>query len=416
MQLGTRRGGSSAVARFAIVLAVTTYLVLFAIAQVGRSLEPGAAVPTLGPTAATPTRPGGGSAGAPGPAARGPGQALGQPGVAGRSPAGSDGPVALTRPVHLRLASGELGTAWYFLAAALARPIGAALPEGSTVDVLPFAGAVHNAEKLTGGEAELALALHNTARWAYEGRVAYDRARPGLRGLAGGLGPAYVVVAATQEAARRWRLTRLGDVAAGKLPVKLVTASRGDGGEVVARLTLQAHGLDYARIRRFGGEVTHTSLSVVPTLLRDGRADVFIHVAPPGQPTLSELGVSAGLVYLALDEAAVAKLAGAYGFLPLEIPAGTFPGQAAAVPTAGAMTVLLAHETLPYAVAYRVTRAVIEAAPQLARAHPAVAAFVPEAAWRDERLGVPLHPGAASYYAERGWFRPEAGDPVLGGP
>lgn len=418
MQQRTRQGAGGAATRFAITLGVATYLLLFAIVQVERSLTPEPAIPTAARPAAQAPAESGAPVGQPGTARTG--QAA-RAVPAGAQPfveraGSSDGPIALTRPVHLRIASWELGSAWYFLAAVLAKPIQAALPAGSTVDLLPYAGAVHNPEKLAAGEAEIALALHNTAGWAYEGKVVYDRARSGLRGLAGGLGPAYVVVAASQAAVHKHGLTSLRQAAAERLPLKVVTVPKGGGGEVIARLVLEAHGLDYAALERFGGGVTHTSLSVIPTLMRDGRADVFIHVAPPGHPTLSELGITAGLVFLPLDERAVAGLAERYGFLPTEIPAGTFPGQTEAVPTAGALTVLVAYETLDFAVAYRVTRAVLEAAPALSKAHPAVQAFQPETAWRPEVLGVPLHAGAEAYYRERGWFRPEALDPVLGAP
>jgi TRAP-type uncharacterized transport system substrate-binding protein len=34
-----------------------------------------------------------------------------------------------------------------------------------------------------------------------------------------------------------------------------------------------------------------------------------------------------------------------------------------------------------------------------------MAGFVAQDAWRPENTGIPLHPGAARYYRERGWLK-----------
>ena len=48
--------------------------------------------------------------------------------------------VAKEEPVHLRFSSHVLGSSWYIYAATIAQVIRPKLPDGSTIDVLPYGG------------------------------------------------------------------------------------------------------------------------------------------------------------------------------------------------------------------------------------------------------------------------------------
>ncbi len=291
----------------------------------------------------------------------------------------------VTGPVRLRLASAEAGSAWYLQAAAVAEALRRGLPAGSAVEVLPFAGAVANPDQVAGGRAELALALDATARRAYSGGAPYGRPRERLRGLAGGLGRVYAVVA--------------------------VAGPAGTAGEWMARAALAAYGAGYQDLEDWGGQVTHAPDQVVAGLLRDGRVDLWIHVAPAGDPTLVELIGGGGFRLLPLGQRAVRQVAAATGFEPAQLPAGAYGGRSGPLPTVTAHTVLLADELLPFSVAYALTRALADAWDRVAAAAGG-APVGPDGAWRQAVLGVPLHSGAEAYYRERGWFRPEYPDVI----
>jgi len=63
-------------------------------------------------------------------------------------------PQELKTPVHLRVASLDLGSAGYVYAATFANLWRMVLPKGSTIDVLPFAGVIGNALILGKGDAD----------------------------------------------------------------------------------------------------------------------------------------------------------------------------------------------------------------------------------------------------------------------
>ena len=62
---------------------------------------------------------------------------------------------------------------------------------------------------------------------------------------------------------------------------------------------------------------------------------------------------------------------------------------------------LICRADLDETLVYQLTRAFFEALPQLARAHPAAGLIDPELA---PATPIPLHPGAARYYKEKGWM------------
>ena len=87
-----------------------------------------------------------------------------------------------------------------------------------------------------------------------------------------------------------------------------------------------------------------------------------------------------------------------YAAVPL--PANTYKGQAAAVPTLAVMSVWTTHADVPEAVAYEVTKALFENLPVMGQVHVqgknislATATAVGTA---------PLHPGSARYFKEKG--------------
>jgi hypothetical protein len=53
--------------------------------------------------------------------------------------------------------------------------------------------------------------------------------------------------------------------------------------------------------------------------------------------------------------------------------------------------------------AYQITKTVIEKMPEMAKNYPAWASFKAEEAGKAENTGIPLHPGAARYFKERGF-------------
>ncbi len=299
----------------------------------------------------------------------------------------------------LRIATLELGSSWYVYGGLMADVLRKELPKSSTIDILPYAGGVGNLNLVSKGDAELGLAFPPTGKWAYNGQVAYDKKMTNLRGLVGGFDQYFVGIVATKKS----KITSLEDIPNKKMPVHLVTVTRGSMGEFANRQITEALGSPYKTIESFGGKVTHTSFGVISKMIVDGQADVFMQVVTAGHPAMTEIAITADVVFLGLNEDIVKKLS-AYGWSPATLPANTFKGQNAPVKTIGTTTSMIATDKLPNEVAYAVTKSICDNREVLSKGHAGLKPFNPEKGWRPENLGLPLHPGAEKYYREKGWL------------
>jgi hypothetical protein len=304
------------------------------------------------------------------------------------------------QPVTLQFSTLSQGTAWYVYGATMAELLRKALPAGSNVDVKPFAGGVGNPKLVAKNETPLGLSFTVTNRWAYAGKEAYDQKLENLRGLVGGLDTYYLVALA----GAKLDATSLADVKARKLPVKLVTLPVGSLGEFGARQLLREYGITYADVKGWGGTASHVNYNVIVDAMKDGRADLLIAVITPKHPSITEISTFADVKFLSLEADRIKGL-GALGYTAETMAADTFKKQPRPVATVGFPTVLITNKELPEPVAYTVTKAVLENKEALVRGHAGLGQFDPMTAWKPEKVGVPLHPGAEKAYREKGWMK-----------
>jgi TRAP transporter TAXI family solute receptor len=300
----------------------------------------------------------------------------------------------------LRIATLQMGSSWYVYGGVMGDLLRKELPSGSVIDILPYAGGVGNMNLVSKGDAELGMGFPVTGKWAMEGQMAYDKKMPNLRGLVGGFDEYFVGIVATKKS----KITALEDIAKKKMPIHLVTVTKGSLGEFANRQIMEGVGAPYKTIESFGGKVTHTSFGVITKMLVDGQADVFMQVVTAGHPAMTEIAITADVVFLGLNDEVIKKLS-AFGWVPATLPANTFKGQTAPVPTIGTATSLIAADKLPDEVAYAVTKALCENRETLAKGHAGLKAFNPQVGWKPENLGLPLHPGAEKYFKEKGWMK-----------
>jgi hypothetical protein len=304
------------------------------------------------------------------------------------------------QPVTLAFATLDAGTAWYVYGATMAELFRKALPAGSNVDVKPRAGGVGNPRLVAKNETPIGLSFTVTNRWAYEGKEAYDAKLENLRGLAGGLDTYYLVAIATKKLG----IASVREIRDKKLAARVYSLPVGSLGEFAGRQVLRAAGMSYADIKGWGGSMTHAGYGIIVDAFKDGRADVLLAVITPKHPSVSEIVNAVDVRFLGLD-AETARALLPLGYTSATMPADTFKNQGEPVQTVGFPTVLITNKDLPEAVAYTLTKTVIESKDALVRGHAGLAQFDPKTAWQPEKVGVPLHPGAERAYREKGWMR-----------
>jgi len=90
-------------------------------------------------------------------------------------------------------------------------------------------------------------------------------------------------------------------------------------------------------------------------------------------------------------------------YTQVQLPANTYRGQTAAVPTLAVMAIWATHDGVPEGVAYEVTKALYENTAIMGQVH--VQGKNIALATATSVAGVPLHPGAVRYFKEKGLVR-----------
>ena len=273
-------------------------------------------------------------------------------------------------------------------------PVGVALSgiyaekiEGVRTQVQSTKASVENLNLLQQGKGELALALGDSVKFAWEGNAEVGFAQPltKLRGIAAAY-PNYIQIAASEASG----ITTLSDLAGKSMSVGAAKS----GTELNARAILGAAGMGYEQL----GKVEYLPFAESVELLKNRQLDVTLQSAGLGVASIKDLATSMPTRIVSVPAEVVEKIGPPY--IAATIPAGTYEGQAEDVPTAAVVNFFVTHEDVSDEMAYQMTKLLFENLPTLEAAHAAAKAIKLESALGG--MPIPLHPGAERYYREQG--------------
>ncbi len=252
-------------------------------------------------------------------------------------------------------------------------------------------GSTENVPLLEAGKLDIALVQGEVAHEALAG---IGRPPADLRILAAMYSTAGMFVTRADNAARA-----IGDLR-GK-PVAF--GARGSGLVILARYVLDGISLDPDRdfqaiyLERAGDG---------PAMVLDGRA-AALWGGGIGWPGFAAVARDpAGGRFIAPDAEEIARIRAKHQFLkPMTVPAGSYPGQAAAIPSVGSWSFVMTRPDLPDDVAYRLARALHRGEAALARRLPQAA----ETTAANTLAAAPrvdlVHPGVLRYLRDIGLAR-----------
>jgi len=310
------------------------------------------------------------------------------------------GTVYAQAPVHLRFASHVLGGTGYTQAAVIAKQLRPKLPEGSTIDVLPYSGGVGNIKLIEAGKAELGIGLTASDRWAFDGKIVFKEKYKKLRHI-GTTDVFYICLYATKKSG----ITSLDEVFEAKKPVRWFALNIGSTGEVATRLLMEGYGGSYDKIKAWGGSVTNTGWINIGPALRDGRGDIVSHGVGAGHPSMTEIALTVDGRFLDIKDSVRDLFVREYGFDKVGMPANTFKHQPKPIKTVAYYITIIASADMPEDIAYRVAKILAEERDDLIKGHKSFKALPPEASCQPGKYGAVFHPGAERYYRERGWLK-----------
>ena len=134
--------------------------------------------------------------------------------------------------------------------------------------------------------------------------------------------------------------------------------------------------------------------------LKDGKIDAAFVVAGAPTPAVVDLCTTKGAYLVSLDDEHVEKLMGISGaYSKTLIPGGTYEGIDEDVVTVGVKATIIANEDVTEDEAYAIVSTIFEGKDAITEAHAKGAELDLEYA---STCGLPYHPGAAKYFAEKG--------------
>ncbi|RST87162.1 TAXI family TRAP transporter solute-binding subunit [Aquibium carbonis] len=286
----------------------------------------------------------------------------------------------------INVLTGGTSGVYYPLGAALAKIYGEKI-EGVRTQVQSTKASVENLNLLQRGSGEIAFALGDSVKAAWEGdaEAGFSSKLEKLRGIAA-IYPNYIQIVASQESG-----IKVFEDLKGK---SLSVGAPKSGTELNARQIFTALGMSYDDL----GKTEYLPFGESVELIKNRQLDATLQSAGLGVASIKDLATSLPITMVAVPET-VAETLGA-PFLAATIPAGTYEGQAEDVPTLAITNILVTHSDVSEEMAYQMTKQLFENLPEMVAAHAAARAISAETG--AEGLPIPLHPGAERYYKEMG--------------
>jgi TRAP transporter TAXI family solute receptor len=290
----------------------------------------------------------------------------------------------------INVLTGGTSGVYYPLGVALANAIGKAMPAVKT-SVQATKASVENLNLLQAGRGEVAFTLGDSLSDAWKGNedAGFKTPLKKLRGIAA-IYPNYIQIVARADA----NIKTLADLKGKKISV----GAPKSGTELNARAILTAAGLSYKDFAK----VEYLPFGESVELMKNRQLDVTLQSAGLGVSALRDLATSVDIMVVPIP-ADIVKKTNDPAYLAATIPANTYRGQTADVPTAAVQNYLVTYDGVSNDTVYAITKALWTGLDQLVAAHSAAKAIDPKHAL--EGMPIPLHPGAERYYKEAGLMK-----------
>jgi TRAP transporter TAXI family solute receptor len=167
---------------------------------------------------------------------------------------------------------------------------------------------------------------------------------------------------------------------------------------------MKAHGFTYADVEKWGGSYVLGNSSTGLDAIKDGKADVFMNARNLNDALIKDVHSTRPLLWIDADPAKVEKAAAVFSNKMDMVAKGTYPFMEKAYPTIRMSVMLLAGAHVPDETVYKYVKAIAEHQDAVRKIGGSLSDFdATKMPTNSPKL--PLHPGAARYYKEKGWLK-----------
>ncbi len=288
---------------------------------------------------------------------------------------------------NLILATGGTAGTYYPFGGAMAQIWNEKIP-GMNVTAQSTGASVENLRLINGGEAEIAIVQNDVMDYAYNGTASFDGTKLENIASIATLYPEVVQIAATPESG----IKSIADFKGKRISV----GDAGSGTEFNAQQIMEAYGLTFNDIVK-----SNLSFKESGEGLQNGTLDACFITAGVPNAALQELSTSKDLVLIPIDDEHMKTLMTKYAYYAeVTIPKDTYKGMTEDVKAASIRAMLAVKKDMDEETVYNLTKALFENLDALGEAHAKGKMVSLDTCLQG--ISVPLHPGAAKYFAEKG--------------
>ena len=290
-----------------------------------------------------------------------------------------------TESRNLRFVTGGESGTYYAFGSVIAQH--ATNNAGINVVGLVGNGSQANVQELVDGTADFAFCQSDVMAYAYNGTNLFESKVEGFSTVAA-LYMEQVQIVTTNPA-----IKTVADLAGKSVSI----GAPGSGVYFNAIDVLGAYGLTEDDIKP-----TYQSFGDSADALKNGQIDAAFIVAGAPTTAIMDLSTTKAAYLVSLDDAHIDELLAASPYYTKHIiPAGTYNGQDADVTTVAVGAVILARDDVSEDAIYALTADIFDNAPDLISSHAKYGELSTE--FGASITSVPYHPGAAKYFAEKGF-------------
>jgi TRAP transporter TAXI family solute receptor len=290
---------------------------------------------------------------------------------------------------QLSIATGGTGGVYYPLAGGFGNILGKELP-GVTATAQVTGGSVANMQLIGSGKADIAFSQVDAAWDAINGKDKFPAKLP-IRALVV-MYPNHMHVVTVEGTG----IEKVEDLKGRRVSA----GSPGSATELYAIRVLEAAGLDHEK------DIKKERLGVAESVnaLKDKKIEAFFWVGGLPTAAVTDLAATPNVKIKFLDIAHFTpKMNAKYGPLYAEatIPASTYKGMDKDAKNNTVWNIMAVNANMPDDLAYKLTKVMMEKRADLALVHKE-ALNIKDESQSASRAGVPWHPGALKYFAEKG--------------